>query len=233
MQPGSCRSDSLSFSFRGSWLAVDFRHPQCSLWSPPYWSAHAVSLQGGGGSSGGAQPVGETLTAPSLPTGADVTPGGGPEVAGTAEEAQEEPEQHGSSRGAAKGSAAKLPGQKTTAAAAGTKGKAAKVSERRWGTVAHQWLWRTRGGLLWLWKEHGVRNWCALQGHHMMHRHGCFELGRQRWLGYLPKVSEMITPCQQRGALLMHRSVSGPCPCHCDFHVLAAPAGLEIHGVPC
>eukprot|EP00891_Asterochloris_glomerata_P009147 jgi/Astpho2/9147/fgenesh1_pg.00135_%23_11_t len=83
--------------------------------------------QGGEGSLEGAQPADETLAAPGLRTDAGVTPGGGPEVAGTAEEAQEQPGQHDSSRAAAKGKAAKLPGRKATAAAAGTTGKAAKA----------------------------------------------------------------------------------------------------------
>ncbi len=85
----------------------------------------------------GAQPADETLAAPGLRTDAGVTPGGGPEVAGTAEEAQVQPGQHDSSRAAAKGKAAKLPGRKATAGAAGTTGKAAKASEQWCSTTVH------------------------------------------------------------------------------------------------
>ena len=110
---------------------MDLRHPQLPQLAVPDLLSHALSLQGGGGSSEGTQPVGETPAAPGLLTNTDVTAGGGAEVAGTAEEAEEEPEQHGSSRGASKGGAAKSPSRKkATAAAAGTTGSAAKVSDR-------------------------------------------------------------------------------------------------------
>ena len=110
---------------------MDLRHPQLPQLAVPDLLSHALSLQGGGGSSEGTQPVGETPAAPGLLTDTDVTAGGGAEVAGTAEEAEEEPEQHGSSQGASKGGAAKSPSRKkATAAAAGTTGSAAKVSDR-------------------------------------------------------------------------------------------------------